>query len=110
MWEPMEYFANAWEKLRFDPTKVAKTNLFDTERMFCDVYGLEPGQEQTAHVHASSDKIYFVLDGEGVFRIGAEERKLGKGQAALAPAGAPHAVSNPGPERLALLVFMAPKP
>ncbi len=106
----MEYFCDSRAKLRFDAAKLAKSNLFETERMFCDVYGLEPGQAQTAHVHPSSDKVYFVLQGRGLFQIGAEQKELEEGYVILAPAGLPHAVSNPGPERLALLVFMAPKP
>ena len=30
----------------FRPEKMSKVNLFETPRMFCDVYGLEPGQSQ----------------------------------------------------------------
>ncbi len=106
----MEVFKDARAAAAFAPDKMKKVNLFDTERMFCDVYGLNPGQEQTAHAHAGSDKVYFVLNGAGVFRIGDEERHVGSGYAVLAPAGASHAVRNPGSERLTLLVFMAPKP
>ncbi len=106
----MELFRNVAAAAAFSADKMRKTNLFDTERMFCDVYGLHPGQEQTAHAHASSDKVYFVLDGIGKFRIGEEEREVGTGEAVLAPAGTPHGVRNPGPARLTLLVFMAPKP
>ncbi len=106
----MEIFKDARAAAAFSPEKMKKVNLFDSPRMFCDVYGLEPGQEQTAHAHAGSDKIYFVLEGVGKFRIGDEERAVGSGLAVLAPAGSNHAVSNPGPQRLTLLVFMAPKP
>lgn len=106
----MELFKNVLAAAAFSQEKMKKVNLFDTERMFCDVYGLNPGQEQTAHAHAGSDKVYFVLDGIGKFRVGKEEREVGTGEAVLAPAGAPHAVRNPGPARLTLLVFMAPKP
>jgi mannose-6-phosphate isomerase-like protein (cupin superfamily) len=106
----MEVFKDARAAVAFGPDKMKKVNLFDTPRMFCDVYGLNPGQEQTAHAHAGSDKVYFVLDGVGHFRIGDEERAAGSGTAVLAPAGASHAVHNRGPAQLTLLVFMAPKP
>ena len=106
----MEIFKDARAVVAFAPDKMKKVNLFDTERMFCDVYGLSAGQEQNAHAHAASDKVYFVIDGVGRFRIGDEERDLGAGYTVLAPAGASHAVRNPGPGRLMLLVFMAPKP
>ena len=106
----MDVFKNARGAASFAADKMKKVNLFDTPRMFCDVYGLEPGQEQTAHAHGGSDKVYFVLEGVGRFRVDADERELGSGHAVLAPAGSSHAVRNPGPARLTLLVFMAPKP
>ena len=70
----------------------------------------ETGQEQAAHAHADSDKVYYVIEGVGRFRIDDDEREVGTGNAVFAPAGSRHAVVNPGPERLAVLVFMAPKP
>ena len=70
----MEVFKDARAAAAFSPEKMTKVNLFDSPRMFCDVYGLQPGQEQTAHAHAGSEKVYFVLDGVGRFRIGEEER------------------------------------
>ncbi len=94
----------------FRPEKMAKTNLFETERMFCDVYCLAPGQEQRVHTHADADKVYFVLEGEGLFLVGREERALGPGNAVLAPAGADHGVRNESGGSLRLLVFMAPNP
>ena len=106
----MDLFKDARASAAFAPEKLKKVNLFDTERMFCDVYGLNPGQEQTAHAHAASDKVYCVLDGTGTFRIGDEERSVGSGHTVLAPAGMSHSVRNLGPARLTLLVFMAPKP
>jgi len=89
---------------------MAKVNLFETERMFCDVYGLEPGQEQKVHAHAGADKIYLVLAGTGTFRIGFEERQLGPEAVILAPSGVEHGVRNTSSDRLTLLVFMAPNP
>ena len=98
------------EAAGFSREKMTKTNLFETERMFCDVYGFEPGQEQKSHTHTGADKIYSVLQGRGTFRLGAEEQELGEGMVVLAPAGVEHGVRNPGPGRLVLLVFMAPNP
>lgn len=95
---------------QFAADKMKKNNLFTTERMFCDVYCFEPGQEQTPHAHAGSDKVYFVIEGSARIRIGDDERDAPAGAAALAPAGLPHAIRNPGPGRLRVLVFMAPKP
>jgi mannose-6-phosphate isomerase-like protein (cupin superfamily) len=97
-------------QISFAADKMKKVNLFDTERMFCDVYCFASGQEQTVHAHKGSDKVYYVLQGTGQVRIGQETRELGPGGIALAPAGAEHGVRNAGPDRLTVLVFMAPKP
>jgi len=94
----------------FSPDRLKKNNLAETDRFFCDLYCLEPGQEQSPHLHDASDKIYIVLEGRGWFRIGTEEREIGRDQGVLAPAGTEHGVKNSSSERLILLVFMAPKP
>ncbi len=98
------------EQAAFNPEKMSKISLFDTDRFFCDVYCLEPGQKQKVHAHAGSDKVYYVLEGRGVVRVGSEERELGPDEITLAPAGEEHGVVNPSGERLVMLVFMAPKP
>jgi quercetin dioxygenase-like cupin family protein len=95
---------------RFDAGKMQKINLFDSARFFLDVYCLEPGQAQKAHRHEGADKVYAVLEGEVVARVGEETATLRAGDTVLAPAGLDHGVENPGPGRAALLVFMAPKP
>lgn len=95
---------------QFSSEKMKKNNLFQTPRFFCDVYGFEPGQVQKGHVHGEQDKIYIVLDGQGTFQVGGEERVLGPGQAVMAPAGAEHGVRNHTQQRLSVLVFVAPNP
>jgi mannose-6-phosphate isomerase-like protein (cupin superfamily) len=106
----MRNFVDANASSRFSNEKMKKNNLFTTERMFCDVYCLEPGQSQKAHAHADSDKVYYVLEGSGRISIGDEEREVGPGTAILAPAALAHGVANEGPGRLRVLVFMAPPP
>lgn len=106
----MSAFARVSDLVAFSPEKMRKQNVFDSANMFCDVYCLEPGQQQSAHAHAGSDKVYYVLDGMADVRIGDETRRLGAGEAAHAGPGVAHALSNPGPARLIVLVFMAPKP
>ena len=63
---PIEYVP---DRIRFRPEKMLKVGLFDTPRMFCDVYCLEPEQEQAPHTHEGADKLYYVLDGEGEFTL-----------------------------------------
>src|SRR3990167_6194690 len=75
-----------------------------------DFAGEAYGEVQKHRTHEGSDKIYFVLEGRGLFQIGQEEKELKENEIAIAPSGQRHGVSNPGPDRLVLLVFMAPRP
>ena len=106
----MSVFKQVADEMTFSSEKMKKVNLFTTDRMFCDVYCFEPGQAQTPHSHAGSDKIYYVLEGRATVRIGDDTRELGPGEIALAPSGAEHGVTNAATERLTLLVYMSPKP
>ena len=106
----MDVFKKVSEVGLFSSEKMKKNGVFETEHLFCDVYCFEAGQAQSVHSHDGSDKVYFVLEGSGLFHIGGEERALGKDEVALAPSGEPHGVENPGPDRLKLLVVMAPRP
>ena len=106
----MDAFIHVPDHLRFSSEKMKKNGLVDTASLFCDAYCFEPGQEQAGHRHAVGDKLYYVLSGTGRIRVGADERDVGPGDLVCAPAGEEHGVRNPGPERLVLLVTMAPKP
>jgi mannose-6-phosphate isomerase-like protein (cupin superfamily) len=106
----MSNFKKISELAQFAAEKMKKNSVFETERFFCDAYGFEPGQNQSPHTHEREDKIYYVIEGRGLFTIGDDSRELGPGEIALAPAGQRHGVENRGPERLLTLVFMTPKP
>jgi quercetin dioxygenase-like cupin family protein len=93
---------------QYSVEKMKKNNLFQTPRFFCDVYCFEPGQEQKGHVHGDQDKMYLVLEGQGTFRVGADEQVLRQGQGTMAPAGEEHGVLNHTNTRLSVLVFVAP--
>jgi len=95
---------------RFSSEKFQKVNIFDSPRMFCDIYCFEPGQAQALHAHDDADKIYYVLSGRGEFTVGSETETLEVGYAVLCSPGEDHGVINSGDERLVVLVFMAPHP
>ena len=94
----------------FSHEKMQKVPLFGSEKYFCDLYCLEPGQEQRIHRHAESDKIYYVLEGVGLFHIAGEERLCRDGEAVIAKPNEDHGVRNQSENNLVLLVFMAPRP
>ena len=106
----MERFRHVPDLTAFSPEKMKKVGLVDTPNLFCDAYCFEPGQEQAGHKHAVGDKLYYVLSGRGRIRVDTDDRPVRPGDLVCAPAGSDHAVKNPGPDRLVLLVMMAPKP
>lgn len=103
-------FVDANAARRFAAEKMQKVNLFETGQMFCDVYCLEPGQQQKPHTHAGATKFYYVLEGSAEIRIGDETRTLTRGELAYAAPDEVHGVTNSSTERLVLLVAMAPNP
>jgi mannose-6-phosphate isomerase-like protein (cupin superfamily) len=97
-------------RVRFDPERMAKTTLAQGKYLHAGLNAFEPGQAHALHRHSGQDKFYFVLEGQGDVRVGEERGRAGPGDLVLAPAGVDHAVRNPGPGRLVLLVLMAPPP
>ena len=102
--------ANIDATSKFSAEKMQKNSLFASDQLFCDVYCLEPGQEQRVHAHAGSDKIYYVLEGSGVFTLGEKSNEQTAGDIVHAPAGIEHGVRNKSTDRLRCLVVMAPPP
>ena len=96
--------------VHFADERMQKVGLLASERLFLDLYCLQPGQAQRVHSHGDSDKVYYVLQGRATIQVGTEERDLLAGTAVLAPAGEPHGVANRSGDPLTLLVFMAPPP
>jgi quercetin dioxygenase-like cupin family protein len=94
----------------FAEAKLQKHNLFTTERFFLDVYCLRPGQAQTPHAHAGSDKVYVVLEGRPTVELDGERQELREGDAVLCPAGSSHGLRNDGPSDARVLVLMTPPP
>ena len=95
---------------RFQEGKMQKIPVFDSDKMFFDLYCLLPGQFQKVHSHTGEDKVYLVLEGEGVFDIGGEQQRLSGGSAVIARAGEAHGVRNNSTANLVLLVTMSPRP
>ena len=95
---------------KFSPDKLAKISLFESEKMFCDVYAVSAGQEQKSHTHDGCDKLYYVIEGCGLFKIDGEVREVGEKNVVYVPSGVEHAVKNDSGANLTLLVMMTPHP
>src|SRR5258708_38921520 len=106
----MSNFKKLSEAMQFSPEKMKKNGVFETDRFFCDTYCFEPGQEQSPHTHGGQDKVYYVLEGKGGFTGGDEQRELGDGGNALAPAGQKHRRAHPSHQKLQTPRLVTPKP
>ena len=92
------------------PDKMGKTTLFESARMLVGLNAFEPGQAHALHAHAGMDKVYHVLEGEGVFLLEGRELPMQAGDLMVAPEGVPHGVRNTGRTRLLVLAILAPAP
>ena len=101
---------NVASRASFRPDKMGKADLLRGERVFAGLNCFEAGQEHELHTHAGQDKLYYVVEGQGIVRVGDVESPISAGDLVLAKADEPHALRNPGPERLIVMAVMAPPP
>jgi quercetin dioxygenase-like cupin family protein len=104
----MSHFLDWREHAGSQPEKFYKSTLWQGEHFIVGLNCLEPGQIQKVHAHDDADKMYYVLEGEGNFTVGDEQRNVVTGMVVVAPAGIPHGVANHGSHRLSLLVAITP--
>ena len=74
----------------FSPDHHIHKTLTETDRCAVSIACWEAGQTSPIHNHPGADEIYHVLEGEGLFRNGRTERRLGPGGTVLFPAGEVH--------------------
>jgi oxalate decarboxylase/phosphoglucose isomerase-like protein (cupin superfamily) len=90
--------------------KMGKSTLFESARVLVGLNAFEPGQMHALHAHGGMDKIYSVIEGEGVFLLEDGEVPMRAGDLLVAPEGVPHGVRNTGAGRLLVLAILAPAP
>jgi quercetin dioxygenase-like cupin family protein len=89
---------------------MGKCTLYESGRLLVGLNAFEPGQSHALHAHAGMDKVYYVLEGEGVFLLEGRELTASPGAMLVAPEGVPHGVRNTGGGRLLVLAVLAPGP
>jgi quercetin dioxygenase-like cupin family protein len=104
-----EYFRSLDALTVFSREKATKVDVVPGQHLFVGLNCFEPGQAQSIHVHAGSDKFYLVLSGKARMVVGDQERDVGAGTVVWAPADLPHGVRK-ALERTVMLVAMAPPP
>jgi len=94
----------------YDPERMGKSTLFQSDRLLVGLNTFEPGQEHRLHAHAGMDKVYYVLQGRGVFLLDGREEAMEAGLMLVAPEGVRHGIRNTGSERLLVMAILAPSP
>ena len=94
----------------FAPARMGKSTIFESPRLLVGLNAFEPGQQHALHAHAGQDKVYQVLEGEGVFLLEGRELPMQPGDLLIAPEGVAHGVRNTGAGRLLVLAILAPRP
>ena len=90
--------------------RMGKATIFQSSRLLVGLNAFEPGQAHALHAHAGMDKVYQVLEGEGVFLLEGRDLPMAAGDLLVAPEGIPHGVKNTGSGRLLVLAILAPAP
>lgn len=94
----------------YSAAKMGKSTIFQSPRMLVGLNAFEPGQEHALHAHAGMDKLYSVVEGEGVFLLDGQQLPMRAGDLLVAPEGVPHGIRNNGRARLLVLAVLAPGP
>jgi quercetin dioxygenase-like cupin family protein len=89
---------------------MTKATLVPGQSLFAGLNAFEPGQEHALHSHEGQEKLYIVMAGTGDVRIDEQAQRLSAGDLAFAGSGVPHSIRNPGPDRLVVMVVLAPPP
>ena len=90
--------------------KMCKSTIFRSERVMVGLNAFEPGQEHALHAHEGMDKVYQVIEGQGLFLLEGDDVPMQAGVLLVAPEGVPHGIRNTGTERLLVLTILAPAP
>jgi quercetin dioxygenase-like cupin family protein len=90
------------------PDKMGKSTIFESPNLLVGLNAFEPGQSHALHAHAGMDKMYFVVEGEGLFLLDDRELPMKAGDLLMAPDGVPHGVRNDSHGRLLVLAVLAP--
>jgi quercetin dioxygenase-like cupin family protein len=93
------------------PDKMGKSSLFESPRLLVGLNAFEPGQFHALHAHQGMDKVYQVVEGEGILLLDeGRELPMQSGDLVVAPGGVPHGIRNVSGHRLLVLTILAPAP
>jgi mannose-6-phosphate isomerase-like protein (cupin superfamily) len=100
--------ATAGERLSFaGAVLLVKASTETTAGAFAIIEEVDP-LDTPLHVHANEDELFYVIEGEHVFRVGDEEFPAGPGAVVFAPRRIPHAHRRLVPRAGRFLTIVSP--
>lgn len=102
-------FANLKAAARFAPDRPITQLIHENQDCRVIVFGFEPGQAVPLHT-SSSSVLMQVIEGQGRFTVGDEERPVGPNDLAFCPPNVPHALAAGADNRLIVVAVIAPRP
>ena len=98
------------EHAQWRPDAMGKSTIYQSANVLVGLNAFEPGQSHALHAHAGMDKVYLVLEGEGLFLLADRTLAMSAGDVLVAPDGVPHGVENNSQARLLVMAVLAPGP
>lgn len=89
---------------------MGKSTLYQSAHLLVGLNAFESGQSHALHAHAGMDKVYLVVEGEGLFLLDGQQLPMRAGDLLVAPDGVPHGVQNNSSARLLVMALLAPGP
>lgn len=69
---------------------------------------VKKGASTKPHIHATSEEIYYILNGSAEIEIEGEKKNVKKGDAVFIPSGAEHSIKNTWDAELIFLCICSP--
>lgn len=89
---------------------MGKSTIYQSSHLLVGLNAFEPGQTHKLHAHAGMDKVYLVVEGQGLFLLEGRQLPMRAGDVLVAPADVPHGVTNNSSARLLVMAILAPGP
>jgi mannose-6-phosphate isomerase-like protein (cupin superfamily) len=96
------------ERLRFGEVEILIKVAADTTGGAYTVFEENQPVDTPLHVHEREDELFYVLEGEHVFRVGERDHHAGPGDLVFAPRGVPHSQQRVVPRVGRTLVVASP--
>jgi mannose-6-phosphate isomerase-like protein (cupin superfamily) len=103
-----ELATDGGERLRFGEVEVVIKASADTTGGAFTIFEENEPVDTPLHVHENEDELFYVLEGEHVFRVGDQEFQAGPGGVVFAPRGVAHAQRRVVPRTGRILVLTSP--